>query len=86
MRKYLYICLFSIFFITAYANQSSFKSFTGKITGDKVRVRTSADLDGKIVKQINKNEIVLVKKEVNDFYAIKPFANSKGYAKSAESY
>jgi uncharacterized protein YgiM (DUF1202 family) len=79
MRKYLYICLFSIFFITAYANQSSFKSFTGKITGDKVRVRTSADLDGKIVKQINKNEIVLVKKEVNDFYAIKPFANSKGY-------
>jgi uncharacterized protein YgiM (DUF1202 family) len=79
MRKYLYICLFSIFFINAYANQSSFQSFTGKITGNKVRVRTSADLDGKIVKQINKNELILVKKEVNDFYAIKPFSNSKGY-------
>lgn len=79
MRKYLYICLFSIFFINAYANQSSFKSFTGKITGNKVRVRTSADLDGKIVKQLNKNELILVKKEISDFYAIKPFSNSKGY-------
>ncbi|NGX56833.1 MAG: hypothetical protein K1060chlam5_01079 [Candidatus Anoxychlamydiales bacterium] len=79
MRKYLsYICLFS-FFINAYANPSSFHSFTGKITGNKVRVRTSADLDGKVVKQLNKNELVFVKKEANDFYAIKPFSTSKAY-------
>ncbi|MFA6501802.1 MAG: hypothetical protein WCT85_03335, partial [Parachlamydiales bacterium] len=56
-----------------------FKPFCGKITGSKVRVRTSSDLDSHIISQLNKNDLVLVTKDEKDFWGIKPVSNVKGY-------
>jgi len=60
------------------ANQN-FRSFTGKITASKVRLRTAADLDGHIVSQLNKNELVLVVEDSKDFWAVRPIADIKAY-------
>ena len=54
-------------------------AFTGKITGNKVRLRAAPDLDGKIVKELVRDEIILVTGEKNGFYAVEPFKNIKGY-------
>jgi uncharacterized protein YgiM (DUF1202 family) len=56
-----------------------FKSFTGKITGNKVRIRTSPDLDSHVIYQLNKNELVLVTNDAKDFWGIKPSSNVKAY-------
>jgi len=56
-----------------------FKPFTGKLTGNKVRVRLNPDLDAHIITSLNKNDIVLVVKDEKDFWAIKPFSHLKAY-------
>lgn len=56
-----------------------FKPFTGKVLGNKVRIRNSADLDSHIVGQLNKNDLVLVLKDEKSFWAIKPISKIKGY-------
>lgn len=57
----------------------SFKSFTGKITGNKVRIRTSPDLDSHVICQLNKNDLILVTCDSRDFWGIKPTSNIKAY-------
>lgn len=76
------LMLFSVFtFAENNPKQVSekFKPFTAKITGTKVRVRASADLDSQIITQLSKNELVLVKEDAHDFWGIKPLSNSKAY-------
>ncbi|NGX28932.1 MAG: hypothetical protein K940chlam1_01121 [Candidatus Anoxychlamydiales bacterium] len=82
----LLLVIISVFFSTnliAEKNQKeatqNFKSFTGKITASKVRLRSGPDLDGHIISQLNKNELVLVVKDAKDFWAVKPIANIKAY-------
>lgn len=55
------------------------ESFTGKVLGNKVRVRTGADLDSHIVYELFKEDLILVKNEKNGFYAIEPTEEIKGY-------
>lgn len=59
--------------------QQQFKSFSAKVTGSKVRLRASADLDSQIITQLSKNDLVLVKEDANDFWGIKPLSNAKAY-------
>lgn len=53
--------------------------FTGKIRGSKVRMRLNADLEGRIVKEFDKNELVSVVGEKGDFYVIEAPSDIKAY-------
>lgn len=57
----------------------SFQSFTGKMTGNKVRLRLQPNLDGHIIKEILKDEILAVVAENNDYYGVTPSKESKAY-------
>ena len=84
MRKISLIIAF-LTCLTFFANaeeknkNNSFQSFTGKITGTKVRLRTGADLDSLIISQIDKDDLFLVVGEKRDFYAVRPPINTKLY-------
>lgn len=56
-----------------------FHAFTGKIVGNKVRLRTSCSLDGHVVRETKSGEIFAVVDEEKDFFAIEPPSGSKGY-------
>lgn len=55
------------------------RPFTGKIRGSKVRLRQTPDLEGHIVKELGKNELVTIVGEKGDFYAIEPPSDIKAY-------
>jgi uncharacterized protein YgiM (DUF1202 family) len=57
----------------------AFKSFTGKVAANKVRVRVKADLESHIIRQANKNDLLLVVGEEGDFYAVQPPKETKAY-------
>ena len=57
----------------------TFKPFTGKIEANKVRVRAKADLESHIIRQMSKNDLLLIVGEVGDFYAVEPFKDAKAY-------
>jgi hypothetical protein len=59
--------------------EKSFSPFTGKIKGKKVRLRASADLDGRVVKELNRQDLLVVVGEKGEFYAVEPPAGSKAY-------
>lgn len=56
-----------------------FKAFTGKITKNKVRVRLQPNLDGPILRELAKDDMIVVLGETDDFYAIKPPKDAKAY-------
>jgi hypothetical protein len=56
-----------------------FSPFTGKVKGKKVRLRATADLEGRVVKELNRQDLVVVVGEKGDFYAVEPPAGSKAY-------
>ena len=57
----------------------SFKSFTGKVLANKVRIRSKADMESRIVRQVNKNDLLLVIGEAGDFWAVQPPKGTKAY-------
>ncbi len=57
----------------------AFKPFTGKVAASKVRLRAKPDLDSHIIKQINKNDLLLVVGEEGEFYAVEPPKDTKAY-------
>lgn len=57
----------------------SFKPFTGRITANKVRIRAKADLDAPVVRQVGKDDLLLVLGEEGDFYAVQPPTGVKAY-------
>ncbi len=59
--------------------QKGFKSFTGKVTANKVRIRAKADLESPIVRQVGKNELLLIVGEEADFWAVQPPKDTKAY-------
>jgi len=61
------------------ASPKNFKPFTGKVIGNKVRMRSGADLDSAIISQLNKDQLVLVLKDSNEFWGVKPASKNKGY-------
>lgn len=54
-------------------------AFTGKISKNKVRMRSGPSLDGAIIREMNKGELLLVLGETDEFYVVQPPADVKGY-------
>jgi len=54
-------------------------SFTGKIKRNRVRLRLKPHLDAPILKELSQEELIIVTGEIDDFYAVKPTPESKGY-------
>lgn len=78
MRIFAYL-LIATFGFAAAPKTENFKPFTGKLTANKVRIRAKADLESPIVRQMNKNDLLLVVGEEGDFYAIEPMKDTKAY-------
>ena len=57
----------------------AFKAFTGKVLANKVRIRSKPDVDSRIIRQVNKNELLLVVGEEGDFWAVQPPKGTKAY-------
>lgn len=58
---------------------SPFNAFTGKVSKSKVRLRTGSSLDSAIVRELSKGELLIVIGEADDFYAVQPPPDIKGY-------
>lgn len=59
--------------------QSSFSPFTGKATKGKVRMRTQPSLEAPVVRELSKGELLIVTGETEEFYAVEPPSDIKGY-------
>jgi hypothetical protein len=57
----------------------NFTSFTGKITKNKVRMRLQPSLESPILRELSKDDLLIVVGENDDFYAIQPPAEIKGF-------
>lgn len=56
-----------------------FEAFTGKITKNKVRLRLQPNFDGTPLRELNRDQLLLIIDEADDFYAVKPLNDIKGY-------
>jgi len=54
-------------------------SFTGRITKNKVRMRSLANLEAPVVRELARNDMVLVVGENDEFYTVVPPQNMKAY-------
>jgi uncharacterized protein YgiM (DUF1202 family)/uncharacterized membrane-anchored protein YhcB (DUF1043 family) len=57
----------------------AFKPFTGKVVGSNVRLRSQPDIESSIVKELEKDELLIVSGEKNDFYLVQPPQDTKAY-------
>lgn len=57
----------------------TFKPFTGKIIANKVRLRVKPDLESHVLRQVNKDDLLLILAEEGEFYAIQPPKETKAY-------
>jgi hypothetical protein len=62
-----------------FAQPTDIAPFTARVTKNKVRMRVQPNLDAKILKELAKDDLVVVVGESEDFFAIKPPADTKGY-------
>jgi hypothetical protein len=53
--------------------------FCGKITKSRVRMRLKPYLDSPILKELNRDDLVVVVGQADDFWAVKPTPGTKGY-------
>lgn len=60
-------------------HKTHFNRFTGKVVGKNVRLRTLPDLESFVVKELDKNELLVVTEEKGDFYGVEPLSNTKAY-------
>lgn len=92
MKQYLFqsVCALSMTsaFLSAKATpmeksaqqvQKQFQSFTGKILGEKVRMRLMPNLEGHIVQELSKGDIFAVVDQKDGYYGIIPSQNIKAY-------
>ncbi|MCB1112322.1 MAG: hypothetical protein KDK72_06685, partial [Chlamydiia bacterium] len=56
-----------------------FTAFTGKITRNKVRLRLQPNLDGHILRELKKGDMLVVIGEQDDYYAVQPTQDQKAY-------
>lgn len=59
--------------------QETFKPFTGKVTANKVRIRVKPDLESHILRQVDKNELLLIVSDEGEFYGVEPTPDMKAY-------
>src|SRR3989338_2296594 len=57
----------------------AFKPFTGKISANKVRIRIKPDLESHILRQVNKDDLLLIVGEEGEFYAVEPPKGTKAF-------
>ncbi|NGX53996.1 MAG: hypothetical protein K1000chlam4_00717 [Chlamydiae bacterium] len=56
-----------------------FQPFTGRVSGNKVRLRTQPSLEAHVVREINNSEAFAIVGEESDYYAVQPSKETKGY-------
>ncbi len=83
-KKLLAVLLLTCISATISANDTEtqttqFNSFTGKIIGSKVRMRTQPSLEAHVVSETRNGQLFAVTGEDNDYYAIRPKKGMKGY-------
>lgn len=61
------------------ATEVRISPFTGKVKGRKVRLRLQADLDSRIIKELNKNDLISVVGEKGDFWMVEAPLGFKAY-------
>lgn len=59
--------------------KASFTPFTGKVIGDKVRMRLQPDTEGYIIREIPKNEMLTIIDQEGDYYCVEPPEAVKAY-------
>lgn len=59
--------------------EKPFSPFTGKIKRSKVRLRATPDLEGRVIKELNRQDLLVILGEKGDFYAVEPPAGTKAY-------
>lgn len=57
----------------------TFTPFTGAVSGSKVRMRVNPTLEGHVVRETVNGEMFIIIGETNDFYAVVPPKDAKGY-------
>lgn len=57
----------------------AFSPFTGKIKGEKVRMRIQPDLESTIVRELHKGDLISIIDQEGEFYAVMPPQNVKGF-------
>ncbi len=65
--------------VTASSVESSITPFTGKVRGKKVRLRAHADLESRVMRELDKHELLSVVGEKGDFYAVEIPPGMKAY-------
>lgn len=55
------------------------EAFTGRVTRDRVRVRLHPNLESPIFRELNRNDLIVVVGQQDDFYAIKAPSDMKAY-------
>ncbi len=66
-------------FLQAEVVQPVFTPFTGKVLGQKVRLRPSPDLKGEEISTLMQGDLLLVKGEIGDFYEVKAPMNLSAF-------
>ena len=61
------------------ADLSAFEPFTGRITKSRVRLRLQPTYEAHVWKEYEKNDLILILGENDDFYAARPPEDAKGY-------
>ncbi len=57
----------------------AFKSFTGRIVGNRVRMRLSPTIESTVVRETGTGEMFAVVNEDKEFYVVQPSKGTKGY-------
>ncbi len=57
----------------------SFEAFTGKVAGERVRLRLAPNLEGHVIKELSTGDIFAITAENNEYYAVKPSKDIKAY-------
>lgn len=80
MRTLMTRLFFALFALTlSYSNLQAEEAFTGKITGNHVRMRLQPSLDATVVDELDKEDLVVVLGESDDFWAVQPPKYIKAY-------
>jgi uncharacterized protein YgiM (DUF1202 family) len=75
----LYFLIFAYAIAQKPMEEKSFTAFSGKVLGYKVRLRTKPDLESPIIAQLNKNDLLLIVGEENDFWKAQPPSQTNLY-------
>ncbi|MBA3722839.1 MAG: SH3 domain-containing protein [Parachlamydiaceae bacterium] len=59
--------------------KQNFEPFTGKVTKNKVRMRLQPNFDGASLREMNRDQLIVIVGEEDDFYAVQPPSDMKAF-------